>query len=387
MNRHPKSDSEIEKDYPLHDNGGYYRELELRNTHRDFGKHNRPNLYYPIYVKSDKTCSLDKTIDSIEVFPTWDDGFKGCWTWSMDLAKENIHLLVGRTVNGKSKIYRKAYAYTDGQKPLKQVKSIWQDKAFFTEKGQVTVNKLFNTKDKYFQSPKSVELIKQLILMSQDKSGIVLDFFSGSATTGQAVMELNKEDGGTRKFILVQVEETIDASQPAKKAGFDTIPDLAKERLKLSGFQTTGDLTSSNDIGFRVLKVSDTNFKDVYYNPNEITQASLFNFESNIKEDRSDLDLFFGCILDWGLPLSLPYSLETIKGFRVHNYNDGDLIACFEENISEELVKEIASRQPMRVVFRDSSFGNSPEKINVFEIFKKYMPEDADDISKRVKVI
>ena len=141
------------------------------------------------------------------------------------------------------------------------------------------------------------------------------------------------------------------------------------------------------DIGFRVLKLDDTNMKDVYYAPDDYDQGMLAALESNIKDDRTDLDLLFGCLIDWGLPLSLPYKSEQIDGCTVHTYNDGDLIACFDANIPESVVKEIAQRKPLRAVFRDSGFASSPEKINVFEIFKLYMPEDAGDITKRVRVI
>ena len=141
------------------------------------------------------------------------------------------------------------------------------------------------------------------------------------------------------------------------------------------------------DTGFRVLKLGDSNMKDVYYAADEYDQGNLTDMVSNIKEDRTDLDLLFGCLLDWGLPLSLPYQSEQIDGCTVHTYNDGDLIACFDANVPESVVKEIAKRKPLRAVFRDSSFADSPSKINVFEIFKLYMPEDANDISKRVRVI
>lgn len=141
------------------------------------------------------------------------------------------------------------------------------------------------------------------------------------------------------------------------------------------------------DTGFRVLKLDDTNMKDVYYAPDDYDQGMIAGLESNIKDDRTDLDLLFGCLIDWGLPLSLPYKSEQLGGCTVHTYNDGDLIACFDANIPESVVKEIAQRRPLRAVFRDSGFASSPEKINVFEIFKLYMPEDANDISKRVRVI
>ena len=154
-------------------------------------------------------------------------------------------------------------------------------------------------------------------------------------------------------------------------------------------YSTSGqkNTLADNVIGFRVLKLDDTNMKDVYYAPDDYDQGMLAGLESNIKEDRTDLDLLFGCLIDWGLPLSLPYKSEKIDGCTVHTYNDGDLIACFDANVPESVVKEIAKRKPLRAVFRDSSFADSPSKINVFEIFKLYMPEDANDISKRVRVI
>lgn len=241
-----------------------------------------------------------------------------------------------------------------------------------------------------FDNPKPIKLMKHLISVATKPDDIILDFFSGSGTTAQAVMEINSEDNGHRKYIMVQIPQEIDKKTEAYKSGYRNLCDVGIERIKRSAGQINNNgplLLSDLDVGFRVFSTDTSNMQDVYFNPKDFSQNRLFELESNIKDDRSDLDLFFGCILDWGLPLSLPYSTETVGGYKIHNYNNGDLIACFEENVSEELVKEIASRQPMRAVFRDSSFGNSPEKINVFEIFKKYMPEDADDISKRVKVI
>ena len=165
--------------------------------------------------------------------------------------------------------------------------------------------------------------------------------------------------------------------------GTDQTSELQTLNSKLQALNSKLSL----DTGFRVLKLDDSNVKDVYYAADEYDQQNLANMISNIKDDRTDLDLLFGCLLDWGVPLSMPYTSEQIEGCTVHTYNDGDLIACFDANIPESVVKEIASRKPLRAVFRDSSFANSPAKINVFEIFKLYMPEDADDISKRVRVI
>ena len=243
---------------------------------------------------------------------------------------------------------------------------------------------------KVFSFPKPTSLVKFLTAIHTGANDMVLDFFSGSATTAHAVMQLNAEDGGHRKFIMVQLPEPCDEKSEAYKAGYKNICEIGKERIRRAGdkIKSESPLTTQNlDIGFRVFKLDDSNMKDVYYAADEYEQGNLMDMISNIKEDRTDFDLLFGCLLDWGLPLSLPYTSEKIDGCTVHTYNDGDLIACFAPNVPESVVKEIAKRKPLRAVFRDSSFANSPAKINVFEIFKLYMPEDADDISKRVRVI
>lgn len=236
--------------------------------------------------------------------------------------------------------------------------------------------------EKIFDFPKPVDYIKRFIQITSNLECIILDFFSGSATTAHAVMQLNAEDGGHRKFIMVQLPEETDEKSEAYKAGYKNICEIGKERIRRAANKIHEDNPLSEfDGGFRVLKLADSNMTDVYYSPAEYDQTMLDDLESNIKSDRTSLDLLFGCLLEWGLPLSMPYSSEEIEGVTVHTYNDGDLIACFDENISENAVKIIAKRKPLRAVFRDSSFADSPSKINVFEIFKLYAPDT------RVKVI
>ena len=205
-----------------------------------------------------------------------------------------------------------------------------------------------------------------------------MDFFSGSASTGQAVLEMNASDGGKRKFILIQLpEETAEGSE-AKENGYSNICEIGKERIRRAGrkIKEEAPLTTTDlDTGFRVFKLDDTNMKDVYYAASDYDQGMLEGLESNIKEDRTDLDLLFGCLLDWGLPLSLPYTSEVIDGCAVQTYNEGDLVACFADNVPESVVKAIARRKPLRAVFRDASFADSPSKINVGEIFKLLAPE------------
>ena len=357
-------------------------------------------------------------------------------------------IVYGKTGTGKPQLKR---FYSEAQAKGITPKSLWDDVGTATD-GTKEIQSIFASK--VFDTPKPTSFIRRIVDLSCEKDSIILDFFSGSATTAHAVMQLNAEDGGHRKFIMVQLPEKCDEASEAYKAGYKNICEIGKERIRRAGekikseidvvhkddyaalvqsqqsndqkvmtgfdsLKSSGVLTEKGytykgkdtkdiscitysaenpndfyrfhpnalDIGFRVLKLDDTNMKDVYYAPDDYDQNMLAGLESNIKDDRTDLDLLFGCLIDWGLPLSLPYKSEKIDGCTVHTYNDGDLIACFDANIPESVVKEIAKRKPLRAVFRDSGFASSPEKINVFEIFKLYMPEDAGDISKRVRVI
>lgn len=244
------------------------------------------------------------------------------------------------------------------------------------------MDSLFEECKGIFDYTKPVKMITRLLQIGSNKEDVILDFFSGSATTAHAVMQLNAEDGGHRKFIMVQLPEETDEKSEAFKAGYKNICEIGKERIRRAAKKIHEDSPDAAfDDGFRVLKLDDTNMKDVYYAAGDYSQDLVSMLESNVKPDRTDLDLLFGCLLDWGLPLSLPYTSETIDGCMVHTYNDGDLIACFDENVPESVIKTIAKRQPLRAVFRDSSFASSPEKINVGEIFKSLAPDT------RVKVI
>ena len=228
-----------------------------------------------------------------------------------------------------------------------------------------------------FDGPKPVRLLIRLLTLANLKNdSVVLDFFSGSGTTAHALMQYNAENSKHCKFIAVQLPEETDTNGTAYKAGYSNICEIGKERIRRAAKKITEEHPDAEfDGGFRVLKLDDTNMKDVYYAPADYEQNVLDLLESNIKEDRTDLDLLFGCLLEWGLPLSLPYQSETIEGRTVHNYNDGDLIACFDENIPDSVIKMIAKRQPLRAVFRDSSFQSSPAKINVTQIFKELAPD------------
>lgn len=231
-----------------------------------------------------------------------------------------------------------------------------------------------------FDTPKVVSICAEHIASFTGDGDIILDFFSGSATIAHATMQQNADDGKTRKFIMVQLPEPVDNNSEAAHKGYSNICEIGIDRIKKAGEKIRKN-NQDVDCGFRVFELADSNMNDVYYGVNEYDQGMLSLLESNIKSDRTDLDLLFGCLLEWGLPLSLPYSSENIEGCTVHNYNDGDLIACFDENVPESVIKAIAKKKPLRAVFRDSSFANSPSKINVGEIFKMLAPDT------RVKVI
>ena len=296
----------------------------------------------------------------------------------------------GRIIFGKSGTTRPVQKVFAANRKFAKIRAeSWWDKNGMNEDATEELKTLFGVA-KLFTHPKPTKLLKHLITIATNKNDIVLDFFSGSSTTADAVMQLNAEDDGRRKFVMIQLPEECADGMPAKKAGYSTICELALERIRRAGEKIKAEspmTTQDLDIGFRVLKLDDTNMKDVYYAADDYSQDMIAGLESNIKDDRTDLDLLFGCLIDWGLPLSLPYRSEQIDGCTVHTYNGGDLIACFDANIPESVVKTIAKRKPLRAVFRDSGFASSPEKINVFEIFKLYMPEDAGDITKRVRVI
>lgn len=322
-----------------------------------------------------------------------------CWRISPD--KFSSALADGRIIFGKDGKGRpQMKSFYEEKKEFGSVDNSWftSERIGTTTNGTKEVMELFGGQP-YFDKPKPTSLLRKIVdLANVQEDDIILDFFSGSATTAHAVMQLNAEDGGHRKFIMVQLPEPCDEKSEAYKAGYKNICEIGKERIRRAGEKILKEQLANNnstlnspnsklDIGFRVLKLDSTNMKDVYYAPCDYDQDFLHQMESNIKDDRTDLDLLFGCLIDWGLPLSLPYKSEQIDGCTVHTYNDGDLIACFDTNIPESVVKEIAQRKPLRAVFRDSGFASSPEKINMFEIFKLYMPEDAGDISKRVRVI
>lgn len=260
-----------------------------------------------------------------------------------------------------------------------------------TDMAKKDIIKLFPEYEKVpFDTPKPVKLIKMLGIIGTNEDDIILDFFAGSATTAQSVFELNVEQSSRRKFILVQINEKIENNPEALDNGLFTISDVAKERIRRAGKkikEEAGEKAVNLDTGFRVFKCEDSFMNDVYFAPSELKQEDLFSQIENIKDGTSDLSLLFGCMLDWGVQLSLPLSHFTVAGKTIHNVNDGDLVACFAEDINEDVISAIAELSPLRVVFRDSCFSESAFKMNLFELFKQKCGWSEEQVRDKVRVI
>ena len=243
---------------------------------------------------------------------------------------------------------------------------------------------------KYFDYPKPVDLIKRCISLYSSPDSLILDFFSGSATTAHAVMQLNAEDGGKRKYICVQLPEKTPEGSEARKAGYDTICEIGKERIRRAGKkikEEAGLMGQDLDTGFRVLRTDSSNMEDVYFEPAGLEQQDLFAQVDSVKADRSELDLLFGCMVDWGVELSYPLRMEEVDGKHLHIVNEGALVACFDKEISVEAVSRIAELKPLRVIFREECFATDADKLNIYEKFKQFCGWNDEEVYKRIHVL
>ena len=268
------------------------------------------------------------------------------------------------------------------------VSSKLPDNIGMSQDGTKEVTGLFD--GKIFSFPKPSSLIHFFAKAINSNDALILDFFSGSATTAHAVMQLNAEDGGNRRYIMVQLPEVTETGSEAYKAGYKNICEIGKERIRRAGRkikEEAGEKAATLDTGFRVFKCEDSFMNDVYFSPAELQQQDLFAQISNIKDGTSDLSMLFGCMLDWGVQLSLPLSTFEVAGKTIYNVNDGDLVACFNENVNEDAISAIAELNPLRVVFRDSCFGDAPLKMNLFELFKQKCGWSEEVVRSRVHVI
>ena len=378
-------------EYKYEDEIGRYRLLGLRQRGVASLREDRPEMFFPIWVNpEDSSISLTYVEDWEEVIPKKSDGREGRWMWGKQKCINESNRLVAKLVSTRKEfdIFVKDYLNKDGEQRTRKYKTIWSEKILNNQIGTQEVKAILG--GDYMSFPKSTEYIKTIIQTGTSSSSLILDFFSGSSTTAHAVMQLNAEDGGNRQYIMVQLPEETPEDSEARKAGYNTIPEIAKERIRRAGKKikeesplTTADL----DTGFRVFRLDEGNYEDVKRSPKEFKQDQLDLFLNNIKTDRNDLDLLFGCMLDWGVQLSLPMTQEVVDGKTIYTVNDGDLVACFAENVSEDVVKAMAEKMPLRVIFRDSCFAQDADKINIYETFKQKLDWSDQEVVKNVRVI
>lgn len=366
-----------DKKFTYNDENGGFDLYELRNRNIAFNITNRPNLYYPFYVNPSNCdsnglyeISLEKKDGWLEVYPQESNSVKTVWRWGKEKAMKNLNtILFGKkSVSGNWQIVKK---YRENTYVLN---SVWTDKEFKSDRGTLEVKKIFNNK-KYFDFPKPVALIKRFIELFTNDGDIIMDFFSGSGTTAHAVMESNIELDRNVKYILVQIPELLNQNSEAYKDGYRTICDIGEERIKRVSYELDNQLYNNFDLGFRVFKLDTSNMKDIYYKPNDLQQSQLALFESNIKDDRTSDDLLIQVILDLGLTLDLKIEKKKILSNKVYYVDNNSLVACFDDNVDINIVDEICKCQPLKVVFKDSSFKYDNDKINLEERFKKLSPE------------
>lgn len=374
----PLTDKQKEEFNFTDEDGEPYRLLGLRQRGSASNREDRPDMFFPIYVCPEtKNISLTQTPGWEAVYPRKSDGRDGRWMWGKDKCKKDINRLVARLIERRMEhdVFVKDYLNKNTGERTRKFKSLWDLKGYNNQNGTQEVKRIFGADVMSFPKPRP--LLEDICRLGLDKNDTILDFFAGSSTTAHAVMQLNAEDGGNRKFIMVQLPEAVDEKHEAYKAGYKTIAEISKERIRRAGAQILeGDCHEdwNKDIGFRVLKVDTSNMQDVYYQPQQLKQNDLFASVDNIKPDRSSEDLLFQVLLDWGVDLTLPIRRESIQGKEVFIVDDNALVACFEQGISEALIHELAALNPLRAVFRDNGFASDAVKVNVTQIFKQRSP-------------
>ena len=365
------------KDYSLEDKRGKYRLLELRKRGGADLRKDRPNMYYPFFVH-EKTGEVSLKQDNYYnqiAFPIKSNGDEGRWRWGIDNAEKRLSELYGKKVGDKFNIYEKDYLEGDDGARRIRPKSVLSGAAYSTDVSTKEYRAIMGKVD--FSNPKSITLLSDLIIYatSPDENAIVMDFFSGSATTAHATIRSNIEENGNRRYIMVQIPEKIAPSEDAYSAGYRTICDIAEERIRKSGqLEMKNSCKTNVDYGFRCFKVDSSNMKNVYYSPGELMQKTLDLAIDNIKPDRTPEDLLFQVMLDLGILLSSKIEKKVLAGKKVFSVADGYLLACFDEKVTEEVVTAIAKQHPYYAVFRDSSMADSSVAANFEQIFKTYSP-------------
>lgn len=364
-------------EYIYEDNKGKYKQgATLMRTGEAGFRVKRPKGYYPIYVSKDyRSLSICKeNSDDIEVYPISKNGVEMSWRRSPEyLMQTRDEFIINSSSKGIS--FYKKQRLSEDLINGKKAKTLFYKPQYSSGNGTALLKELFD--GRIFDNPKPLQLIYDFVKIGSNDNSIILDFFSGSATTAHATMQLNAEDGGNRKFIMVQLPEKCDETSEAYKAGFKNICEIGKERIRRAGkkIKEENPLTTTNlDTGFRVLKLDSSNMKDVYYKPEETTRTLLDMLEDNIKEDRTPLDLLFQVMLDLGHELSAKIEEKTVEGKQIFAVDDNDIIACFDDDISEKVVTEIAKLKPLYAVFRDSGMASDSAHTNFEQIFAAYSP-------------
>ena len=365
------------KKFQFYDDLGGFNIQELRNQNaRAFNSSNRPNLRYPFYVDlsiMDKNgfskVYLQNDGTLIEVYPITINGYESVWRWGRNekASKQLSDLVARKGTDGIIRIYQKMRKLTE------MPKTVLMDKDFISIKGTRELQNLLGVG--IFDFPKPSKLVKLFECIGTNDSATVLDFFSGSGTTADALMQLNSKDDGHLKFILVQLPELTNRSSEAYKAGYKTICDIGEERIRRAGKKIKEETGADIDYGFRCFKVDSSNMKDVYYKPSDVKQAELDLFTDNIKEDRTPEDLLIQVMLDLGVLLSSKVEEEEMAGKKVFSVADGYLMACFDRDVTDDVVTAIARKQPFYAVFRDSSFSSDSLAANFEQIFDTYSPQ------------
>ncbi|WP_270353132.1 site-specific DNA-methyltransferase [Microbacterium testaceum] len=364
------------------DEYGLYKEADnLRATGVNAPRAKRPNLWYPIFVDPETLEAYvtedDRPLDPrhVTVWPINPEGEELSWYWKKSkFAAETQNLVLKQTRNGYQ-FYKKQRPEL-GALPSKKPKSLWFKPSYSTSTATKQMKDLMG--GRYFSAPKPVPFLEDVLRIGSERDSIVLDFFAGSGSFGHAVMNLNAEDGGTRRFILVQVEEPLPRGSDAVRDGFPTIPALARERLRRAAdrSRTLAGLTGTeHDTGFRTLRVDTTNMADTAATADALGQSELTGLVDSVKHGRTDEDILFQVLIDWGLDLARPIRIEEIHARRVLSVDDDALIACFADEVTDALVRAIADRHPLRAVFRDSGFANDAARINAEQVFREVSPE------------
>lgn len=368
------------EDWEEDERGLFKRADTLRRTGQDASRERRPNGWFPVFITRHNTVYVTEndqplSSDDVTVWPTNEAGEELSWTWSKrKITEEGFNLMV---VEGRSglNIYKKQRPGL-GDLPTSKPKSILYKPEYSSSNGTAEISELLG-KNVFDSPPKPRALLRDLITIGSDKDSIILDFFAGTGTLAHATIALNAADGGQRQFIVVQLPAECETDSTAAKAGYKTISEITKERIRRAGKKILeGDCHPdwNRDVGFRVLKVDTSNMKDVYYRPDELSQSDLLDMVDNVKEDRTSEDLLFQVLVDWGVDLTLPIRREAVQGKTVFFVDDNALVACFDRGVTEELVKDLAKREPLRVVFRDNGFVSDAVKINVEQIFRQLSP-------------